>query len=59
MDEQVRVSGSDVLRAEGVAAELRGLRFQTTPDIWVAWPELFRDGPNVIRDLGRYHPGWV
>lgn len=45
------------LGGEGPGAVLNGLRFQYLPDIWVAWSELFREDPNVIRDLGRYHPG--
>jgi hypothetical protein len=41
------------------APAIATLRRFSIPDVWVRWSELFREDPEVIRDLGRYHPGCI
>lgn len=53
------VVGSRVDLDDDAPASIANLRSISIPDIWVRWSELFREDPEVIRDLGRYHPGCI
>jgi len=53
------VVGSRVDLGDDAPAAIATLRGFAIPDIWVRWSELFREDPEVIRDLGRYHPGCI
>ncbi len=53
------VVGSRVDLNDDAPAAIANLRDFAIPDIWVRWSELFREDPEVIRDLGRYHPDCI
>jgi len=56
--DRANIGTSVDLNDDGPAADV-GLRFTELPDVWVTWSQLFREDPNLIRDLGRYHPGCI